>query len=381
MKRKRDTSYKHCSNFILKLMEIQDIKNVNIDIVGNFEDKIELNIIINEKQKNLIINKKLKKEKKLLKPESLNNLKNNKNETILDQVLFDSNKNNIVKDDILNKNEELVNDCQNNIILENKDKNVFNNNINEELSSEVISSNEIIEQNNQIDSKSDSEDEQNDIKIENNKNPDFSESILNKDLNNIQENKEINNNLILENKNIISQNNHDLESDSDIYEEDDDSIIELPEPCDDCEETRQICQDNYEMGLKYLKISNELKLMCDSLITKNNEKDNEIKKLKNIIELYNEDYNIMKQIKMKLYKIVEDILYSTKQANEATYRFNKHIDKVLNKGSLRLIYSEKVKFMKIAEQSGEDLGNLQDKIAEELDLLQDILNKQIYNEH
>lgn len=381
MKRKRDTSYKHCSNFILKLMEIQDIKNVNIDIVGNFEDKIELNIIINEKQKNLIINKKLKKEKKLLKPESLNNLKNNKNETILDQVLFDSNKNNIVKDDILNKNEELVNDCQNNIILENKDKNVFNNNINEELSSEVISSNEIIEQNNQIDSKSDSEDEQNDIKIENNKNPDFSESILNKDLNNIQENKEINNNLILENKNIISQNNHDLESDSDIYEEDDDSIIELPEPCDDCEETRQICQDNYEMGLKYLKISNELKLMCDSLITKNNEKDNEIKKLKNIIELYNEDYNIMKQIKMKLYKIVEDILYSTKEANEATYRFNKHIDKVLNKGSLRLIYSEKVKFMKIAEQSGEDLGNLQDKIAEELDLLQDILNKQIYNEH
>lgn len=381
MKRKRDTSYKHCSNFILKLMEIQDIKNVNIDIVGNFEDKIELNIIINEKQKNLIINKKLKKEKKLLKPESLNNLKNNKNETILDQVLFDSNKNNIVKDDILNKNEELVNDCQNNIILENKDKNVFNNNINEELSSEVISSNEIIEQNNQIDSKSDSEDEQNDIKIENNKNPDFSESILNKDLNNIQENKEINNNLILENKNIISQNNHDLESDSDIYEEDDDSIIELPEPCDDCEETRQICQDNYEMGLKYLKISNELKLMCESLITKNNEKDNEIKKLKNIIELYNEDYNIMKQIKMKLYKIVEDILYSTKQANEATYRFNKHIDKVLNKGSLRLIYSEKVKFMKIAEQSGEDLGNLQDKIAEELDLLQDILNKQIYNEH
>lgn len=381
MKRKRDTSYKHCSNFILKLMEIQDIKNVNIDIVGNFEDKIELNIIINEKQKNLIINKKLKKEKKLLKPESLNNLKNNKNETILDQVLFDSNKNNIVKDDILNKNEELVNDCQNNIILENKDKNVFNNNINEELSSEVISSNEIIEQNNQIDSKSDSEDEQNDIKIENNKNPDFSESILNKDLNNIQENKEINNNLILENKNIISQNNHDLESDSDIYEEDDDSIIELPEPCDDCEETRQICQDNYEMGLKYLKISNELKLMCDSLITKNNEKDNEIKKLKNIIELYNEDYNIMKQIKMKLYKIVEDILYSTKEANEATYRFNKHIDKVLNKGSLRLIYSEKVKFMKIAEQSGEDLDNLQDKIAEELDLLQDILNKQIYNEH
>ncbi|CEG85008.1 hypothetical protein RMATCC62417_18746 [Rhizopus microsporus] len=349
MKRKRDTSYKHCSNFILKLMEIQDIKNVNIDVIGIFDDKIELNIMINEKQKNLIINKNLKKEKKILKPESLNNLKNNKNEKILDQVLFDSN----------------------------KDKNAINNNINEELSSEVISSNETILENNFS---------QNDVKIENNNIFVDSEKDLNINDNKIKNNLDSNENsgirqkIILsdsedEQNNIISQNNHDLESDSDIYEEEDDSVIELPEPCDDCEVTRQTCRDNYEEGLKYMKIANELRLICDSLITKNNEKDNEIKKLKNIIELYNEDYNIIKQIKMKLYKIVEDILDSTKQANEATYRFNKHIDKVLNKGSLRLIYSEKVKFIKIAEQSGKDLDNLQNEIDEELNLLQNILNK------
>lgn len=342
MNRKRDTSYKHCYNLIVKLLEIQDFKNVNINIVNNTDEKIKLDIKIDDKCKQIIYNKKLKKEKKILNSASYNNLKNSK-KVLSDGKHNEKNKNSIDINinEIVNKHlhENVIYDIIKNI----KNKIILNNSINEEISSEVISSNEtilenknIISQNNvKIENKNDLVDSGKDLFINDNK-------IQNKlDVN---ENSGINqNNLILENKNIISRNNDELKSDSDIYEEDDDSIIDLPEPCDDCDETRRICNENYEVAMKYkedlekeqkvnnflLKEINYKIKIIEELKSKNNKKD---EMYIDFITKLNANFMELFLINRKSFNYISDIILSIEKSNPKKIHeiINKNIKKYRN---------------------------------------------------
>lgn len=336
MNRKRNTSYKHCYNLILKILEFQEVKNVNINIVNNTDKKLELEITIDDKYKRLIYDKKLKTEKKIINSASYNNLKNSK-KVLSDGKHNEKNKNSIDINinEIVNKHlhENVIYDIIKNI----KNKIILNNSINEEISSEVISSNETI----------------------------------------------------LENKNIISQNNDELKSDSDIYEEDDDSIIDLPEPCDDCDETRRICNENYEVAMKYkedlekeqkvnnflLKEINYKFKIIEELKSKINKKD---ENLKGFVDWANETIENKKtliKINKNLFNLFSEIIDINGKYLDNNNKFIKYLDKKLNNASLRLIYNEKIKTQNILNGIMERFDTIQDDIEKELNEFQDLLMK------
>ena len=96
---KRDSSYTLCKGFVEKLIEKhKNIKNINIEIHDTSDDVIKTSINLDNKIRTFDIN--IKKKKKIIKPGSMNNLKNqketqnNKNE----EILINENK----KDSIIN---------------------------------------------------------------------------------------------------------------------------------------------------------------------------------------------------------------------------------------------------------------------------------------
>lgn len=410
MKKKRNTSYKHCLNLGLKLLDIQeDIKNISINIINIMDDKVEMDIILNDKSKRMFIEKKIKKEKKLLKPESLNNLKNiDKNKKFSNDRKNEQNGNiegnEATEIDDKNKKDNLIiknidfKEYKKFILLgflyKNRDaiKNIINKNnksVNEVISSEDNSSNNIILENNIS---------QNIIKIENKNDQvgSVKDLVINDDkvIDNLDnnENSGINQNVL----NLENKNNNDWESDSDFYEEDDDSVIELPEPCDDCEVTRKTCQDNYEVGLKYMNLYEETKNELEKskiiavflnehnqkLISENKElKSKIIKKdenLKVFVEWANEtNENKKKLIKINknLFKLFSDIIDINGKYLDNNNKFIRYLDKKLNTASLRLIYNEKIKTQNILNEIIERFDNIQDDIEKELNSFQDLLMK------
>lgn len=269
MKKKRNTSYIHCSNLIFKLLEIQEFKKVSIEIMDVNEKSIELNIKIDEKLKNMTIDNKINKIKnKVVNPDSYKNLKNYKNketpngENDLDKKLSMS--------DNINKSIS-----SNNIKIENKNN---KNNITEsEINLDITLDKDKEVENNSEYSNIYEKDKKNknDIILDSNLNVKNNITEIDIELNKNKENKSI-------------QNEETLTDNDDSDSDDDNEIIIPTILCDNCDETRRICQENFDAAKEYHEKYERLLIKYNEMKTKLNndilEKDKNYKKFDVIVK-------------------------------------------------------------------------------------------------
>lgn len=326
MKKKRNTSYIHCSNLIFKLLEIQEFKKVSIEIMDINEKSIELNIKIDEKFKNMTIDNKINKVKnKAVNPDSYKNLKNYKNkETSNGENDLDKK---ISMSDNINKSIS-----SNNIKIENKNnltesEITLNINLNEDKEVENNSEySNIYEKDNK---------NQNDIILDSNLNVKNNITEIDMDLNKNKENK---NN---QNEDFLTDNN---DSDSD----DDNEIIVPTILCDDCDETRRICQENFDAAKEYHEKYENLLIKYNEMKTKLNndilEKDENYKKFDVIVKK-------LLLINHNSFNKIGNILSTLEKANP------KKVHEILNKN------------IKTYREQMEDIADEGDKIQQEYALL------------
>lgn len=348
---KRDSSYTLCKGFVEKLIEKhKNIKNINIEIHDTSDDVIKTSINLDNKIRTFDIN--IKKKKKIIKPGSMNNLKNqketqnNKNE----EILINENK----KDSIINIDDKKSDKSDSIEVINNADNDITSNLLFDAKNENIINKKDMDE----------------DISIKKEKDISTSVDILN------------------------TEEVFDESEPEDQFDHNDPHFKKYPDEfmCYDCYETNVEKQELFDVAQEYIDkynlvddenviLKNENKKLKNDIIDKDKKIDmlinenNEFTKIKELLKTYKKDTEKLIDIKKKLFEIFNEVLAINNDNAENTYKFIKYIDKTLNKGTLRLIFPEKIKFQNSSCDIAKKLNEIQDTIGNDLDMLQDILLK------